>query len=83
MHAVILTGRALPGHDAEQVWPEVATLFKLEMDAFRGRVLARSPITVRETADAQQADAMCMRLRECGAETELVSAGDDKWFLIQ
>lgn len=82
MQAAILTGRTLSGHNASQVWPAVAALFGLEADAFRTRILARSPIAILETTDKQQAHLLRMRLNDCGAEAELVPAGAEKWFLV-
>lgn len=47
-HALVLTGDVLPGFDAANVWPALATYFRMEPDRLKAELLARAPISVRK-----------------------------------
>ena len=83
MRAVVLTGRILPGHVPEAVWASTARLFKLEPDAFKARVLARCPLTIKETADAAEAERIVAAVTAIGAQVEQSEADAAKWNLQQ
>lgn len=83
MHAVILTGRTLPGHVPDAVWTVTARLFKLEPDPFKTRVLARCPLTIRETNDEAEAQRIVAALTANGAQIALIEADGGKWQVLR
>lgn len=83
MKAVILAGSILPGMDEQQVWAKVAALFKLESEAFKTRVLARCPLTIKETDVDADAQRILAALTNSGAKAELIESDGSKWNLQQ
>lgn len=79
MNALILTGRTLTGFIDHHVWSQVAAIFDLDADSFASRVLARCPISVRETPDSEEAQQLRLRLYKSGAEVELIQTDGSKW----
>ena len=82
MQAVILTGRILPDREPVAAWFAAAKLFKLEPDAFTARVLARCPLTIRETGDSAELERIRAGLQGCGAEVQVVESDGSKWNLL-
>lgn len=80
--AVVLTGKSLPQQQSEAVWAAAAKLFKLEPDAFKTRILARCPLTIREASDSAEVHRISAALVACGAQVEIVES-DGKWTFQQ
>lgn len=69
-YAVTLTGKIQAGKDAPAVWQRVEHLLKLDPDAFRERVLARVPITLK-AVDREEAVRQHKAVLACGADAQL------------
>jgi hypothetical protein len=76
-HALVLTGEALPGFDANTVWPALASYFRMEPDRLRSDLLARAPITIKESEDLGKLRNLQDGASTIGAVTDLVAMGSE------
>ena len=76
-HALVLTGEALPGFDANTVWPARASYFRMEPDRLRSDLLARAPITIKESEDLGKLRNLQDGASTIGAVTDLVAMGSE------
>ncbi len=76
-HALVLTGEVQPGFAAADVWPALATYFRMEPDRLRSELLARVPISIKESEDLGKLQALQAGASAVGAVTELHALGAD------
>ncbi|MGB0133184.1 RDD family protein [Dokdonella sp.] len=82
-HALVLTGDVLPGFDAENVWPALAAYFRMEPDRLKAELLARAPISIKESDDLAKLQKLQDGASAVGAATELQALGnDDNLFVL-
>jgi uncharacterized RDD family membrane protein YckC len=70
-HALVLTGGVLPGFEPAAVWKELAEYFRMEPAAFQAQVLARAPLTIKESDDLAKLEALKSGAEAVGGETAL------------
>lgn len=76
-HALVLTGEVQPGFAAEQVWPALAAYFRMEPERLRNELLARAPISIKESDDLAKLQGLQSGAAATGAVTELHAIGPD------
>ena len=76
-HALVLTGDVQPGFAAADVWPALATYFRMEPERLRSELLARVPISIKESEDLGKLQALQAGASAVGAITELHALGAD------
>ncbi|MBN8482652.1 MAG: RDD family protein [Xanthomonadales bacterium] len=76
-HALVLTGDVQPGFAAADVWPALATYFRMEPERLRSELLARVPISIKESEDLGKLQALQAGAAAVGAVTELHALGAD------
>lgn len=82
-HALVLTGDVLPGFDAATVWPALAAYFRMEPDRLKAELLARAPISIKESDDLAKLQKLQDGASAIGAATELQALGhDDNLFAL-
>ncbi|MGB0133183.1 RDD family protein [Dokdonella sp.] len=80
--ALVLTGDLLPGFDAEAVWTAVASYFRIDEARLKSDVLARVPMTVKESSDLSDLGVRQNRLTEIGAVSEVHSLAGGSHFVL-
>ena len=81
-HALVLTGELLPGFDAAAVWPEVAKYFRVDEARLNADVLARVPMIVKESEDADDLATRQAALTRLGAVSEVHPLRGKKFFVL-
>lgn len=81
-HALVLSGDLLPGFDAAEVWKAVADLFRIDQARFDSTVLARAPMTIKESADVADLARRKSALTAMGAESEVVALTGGSYFVL-
>lgn len=82
-HALVLTGDVLRGFDAANVWPALAAYFRMEPDRLKAELLARAPISIKESDDLAKLQKLQDGASAVGAATELQVMGqDDNLFVL-
>lgn len=82
-HALVLTGDVMPGFDAATVWPALATYFRMEPERLRSELLARAPISIKESDDLAKLQNLQSGAAAVGAVTELhVLGGEGSVFAL-
>lgn len=82
-HALVLTGELLPGFDAANAWPALAAYFRMEPDRLKAELLARAPISIKESDDLAKLQKLQEGASAVGAATELHAMGnDDNLFVL-
>ena len=80
--ALVLTGDLLPGFDAQAVWVAVARYFKIDEARLTTDVLARVPMTVKESSDLADLTVRQSKLTELGAVSEVHSLDGGSHFVL-
>jgi uncharacterized RDD family membrane protein YckC len=80
--ALVLTGEVLPGHDAEAVWPALAAYFRMEFGMFESQVLARVPMTIKESDDLDKLRLLRDGAHAVGAEAVIVPLDATSLFVL-
>jgi len=70
-YALVLTGNTLPGYASESVWPALAAYFRMEPAKLNGQVLARAPLTIKESDDLGKLQTLQAGAASVGAEAEI------------
>ncbi|UXI68467.1 RDD family protein [Tahibacter amnicola] len=70
-HALVLTGTLQPGYQADQVWPALASYFRMETAKVTDQLVPRSPVTVKESEDLVKLQGLQDGLRGLGADSEI------------
>ena len=83
-HALVLTGEVHPGYDAVTVWPALAAYFRMEPDRLKAELLARAPISIKESDDLAKLQRLQEGATATGAVTELqpLDGGDNVFVLV-
>ena len=76
-HALVLTGEVQPGFAAADVWPALATYFRMEPERLRSELLARVPIAIKESDDLAKLQNLQAGAAAVGAVTELHALGTE------
>lgn len=80
--ALVLTGDLLPGFDAGAVWTAVASYFRIDEARLKADVLARVPMTVKESSDLSDLVVRQNKLTELGAVSEVHSLEGGSHFVL-
>jgi len=70
-YALVLTGAVLPGHAPESVWPALAAYFRMEPDKLANQLIARAPLTVKQSDDLGKLQTLQAGTAAVGAEAEI------------
>jgi uncharacterized RDD family membrane protein YckC len=70
-YALVLTGSTLPGFAPENVWPQLAQYFRMEPAKLTDQVLARAPLTIKESDELGKLQTLQAGAAEVGAEAEI------------
>ncbi|MEP7043343.1 MAG: RDD family protein [Dokdonella sp.] len=70
-YALVLTGAVLPGHAPESVWPALAGYFRMEPDKLTSQLIARAPLTVKQSDDLGKLQTLQAGAAAVGAEAEI------------
>lgn len=81
-HALVLTGDLLPGFDSKAVWATVAVYFKIDQTRLESDVLARVPMTVKESSDLADLSVRQNKLNQLGAISEVHSLDGGSHFVL-
>lgn len=81
-HALVLTGETQSGFDAANVWPQLATFFRMEPDRLKAELLARAPISIKESDDLGKLQRLQQGANATGAVTELHEVGDQETLFV-
>lgn len=82
-HALVLTGELLPGFESAAVWKAVADSFRIEPARLNSEVLARVPMTLKESDDLADLDRRKAALTAIGAHSEIhASIGGNYYVLV-
>lgn len=81
-HALVLTGEILPGFDAATVWPALAAYFRMEPDRLKAELLARAPISIKESDDLAKLQKLQDGASAVGAMTDLQAISGDNLFVL-
>ena len=81
-HALVLTGEILPGFDAATVWPALAAYFRMEPERLKAELLARAPISIKESDDLGKLQKLQDGASAIGAATDLQAVGGDNLFVL-
>lgn len=80
--ALVLTGDVLPGFDAQATWATVASYFRIDEARLRSDVLARVPLTVKESSDLSELTVRQAKLAELGAASEVHTLEGGSHFVL-
>ncbi len=81
-HALVLTGGVLPGFEAGTVWKSVAEYFRIDQARLQTEVLARVPMTIKESEDLADLERRKAALAAIGAQSDLYSSADGNYFVL-
>lgn len=82
-HALVLTGETLAGFDAASVWPKLAQYFRMEPARLQSELLARAPITIKESEDLAKLGGLRDGAASLGAASEVhPMAGGPNLFVL-
>jgi uncharacterized RDD family membrane protein YckC len=83
-YALVLTGDVLPGYEASKVWPALATYFRMEPERLKAELLARAPISIKESEDLAKLQNLQDGTATVGAVTDLqtMSGGENLFVLV-
>jgi len=81
-YALVLTGELFPGYEPAAVWPALATYFRMEPDKLTGQLLARAPVTIKESEDLAKLQSLQSGINALGAEAELHAADGGAYFAL-
>ncbi len=81
-YALVLSGELLPGFEPADVWKAVAELFRIDQDRFASTVLARVPMTIKESGDAAELARRQSALLDLGALSDVVVQTGDNYFVL-
>ena len=70
-YALVLTGGLLPGYPAETAWPALAAYFRMDTDKLQQQLLARAPVTIKQSDDLGKLQTLQSGAAAVGAETEI------------
>jgi uncharacterized RDD family membrane protein YckC len=70
-YALVLTGEVLPGYSPEAVWPALATYFRMDQQRFDSQLLARAPLSIKQSDDLGKLQTLQAGAAAVGAESEL------------
>lgn len=75
-HALVLTGALLPGFDPAQAWPDLAARLRIDVERLRNEVLARAPVTIRESDERVRLGQLRDEILAAGAEAVIHPVDD-------
>lgn len=81
-YALVLTGELFPGYEPATVWPALATYFRMEPDKLSGQLLARAPVTIKESEDLAKLQSLQSGINALGAEAELHAGDGGAYFAL-
>lgn len=81
-YALVLTGELFPGYEPASVWPALAAYFRMEPDKLTGQLLARAPVTIKESEDLAKLQSLQSGINALGAQAELHAADGGAYFAL-
>ena len=80
--ALVLSGDLLPGFDPADVWKAVADLFRIDQERLASTVLARVPMTIKESTDVAELEGRKAALAAIGALSSIVALTGGSYFVL-
>ena len=81
-HALVLTGELLPGFESGVVWKAVGDYFRIDQSRLNSEVLARVPMTIKESDDRPDLERRKVALTEFGAISEIYPSNGGNFFVL-
>jgi uncharacterized RDD family membrane protein YckC len=81
-HALVLSGELLPGFEDASVWAAVAAYFRIDQARLDSEVLARVPMTIKESDDTDDLGRRRAALAEIGALSDIYPLGGGSFFVL-
>ncbi len=81
-HALVLTGELLPGFESGGVWKAVGDYFRIDPTRLNSEVLARVPMTIKESDDLADLERRKLALIEFGAISEIHPSNAGSYFVL-
>lgn len=81
-HALVLSGELLPGFESADVWKAVAELFRIDQARLDSTVLAKAPMTIKESDDLADLERRKSALANIGAVSEIVTLAGGSYFVL-
>ncbi len=81
-HALVLSGELLPGFESAGVWKAVAEFFRIDQARLDSTVLARAPMTIKESDDLADLERRRSGLANVGAASEIVTLVGGSYFIL-
>lgn len=81
-HALVLSGKLLPGFESESVWKAVGDYFRIDQARMNSEVLARVPMTIKESDDLADLERRKAALIEFGAISEIFPLTGGSYFVL-
>ncbi|MEP6881522.1 MAG: RDD family protein [Dokdonella sp.] len=81
-HALVLTGELLPGFESGGVWKAVGDYFRIDPTRLNSEVLARVPMTIKESDDLADLERRKLALIEFGAISEIHPSNTGSYFVL-
>jgi uncharacterized RDD family membrane protein YckC len=81
-HALVLSGELLPGFDGASVWTAVAAYFRIDQARLDSEVLARVPMTIKESDDADDLGRRRTALADIGALSDIYPLDSGSYFVL-
>ena len=81
-HALVLSGKLLPGFESDSVWKAVGEYFRIDQARLSSEVLARVPMTIKESDDLADLERRKAALIEFGAVSEIYPLTGGSYFVL-
>ena len=81
-HALVLGSEVLPGFSATEVWPAVAAYFRIDRAKLDTDVLARVPMTIKETDDLADLERRKNALAQMGARADVFALNGGSYYVL-
>ena len=81
-HALVLSGEVLPGFESNSVWKAVGDYFRIEQTRLNSEVLARVPMTIKESDDRADLERRKSALIAMGAVGEIYPSAGGNFFVL-
>ncbi len=81
-HALVLSGEVLPGFESGNVWKAVGDYFRIDQARLSSEVLARVPMTIKESDDRADLERRKSALIEFGAISEIYPSTGGNFFVL-
>ena len=81
-HALVLSGEVLPGFESDSVWKAVGEYFRIDQARLNSEVLARVPMTIKESDDRADLERRKSALIALGAVGDIYPSIGGNFFVL-